>query len=105
MKVKSEQYKKEGFFDAAARLALDAEQQVSLGNYSEAGNCYKEANYILLEAKNKYRQQPRNEIDQTSIEVMQSLADDYRRKSNLINVREKTGIDKIISKIERIKKQ
>jgi hypothetical protein len=35
---------------------------------------------------------------------MQSLADDYRRKSNLIKVREKTGIDKITSKFERIKK-
>ncbi len=55
MKIKNELYKKEGLFDAAARLALDAESQVCLGNYSEAGNCYKEANYILLEAKNKYR--------------------------------------------------
>ena len=76
-----------------------------VGNYSEAGNSYKEASYILLEAKNKYRQLPRNEIDQTSIEVIQSLADDYRRKSNLINVREKHGIEKIQSKLEKIKKQ
>lgn len=57
-------------FDAAARLAIDAEQQMKDGKYSEASDSFKEANYILLEAKNKYRQLPRNEIDQTSIEVI-----------------------------------
>jgi hypothetical protein len=45
-----------------------------------------------------------NEIDQTSIEVIQCLADDYRRKSNLITLREKSGIEKIKSKLEKLKK-
>ena len=55
-KQKSEMYSLEGPFDESARYALDAENFLSQGNYSEAGECYQQASYILLEAKNKYRQ-------------------------------------------------
>lgn len=55
-----------------------------------------------------YKQLPKSQFDQVTYDILKVNADDYRRKVKLMEMREKTGIDKVkeqVKKLMDIKKQ
>jgi len=53
----------------------------------------------------KYKMRPDNEQDSLTIDMLRVLANDYRKKAKLEEVRQQSGIEKVQERLQQLKKK